>query len=207
MNQELYSYLQQLHIFIEAQERRIQFLEKKVMDLEKQTNELKLRPPIHVDNIEYKFDQLKVETLEGTLNIGLNPSDMQNIEDFAVNNQGIQTPFQPKAQFLRSMEIEDAIYKYMEGDLVKYIEETAQTKNKPIDESYIAFIKDDIKKQLPSRIDFYLKELHNNSANRDGNVSTDIHEKILESLKTEIQNGVQIFIGNLPENMKGMDNE
>ena len=34
--------------------------------------------------MEYKFDQLKVETLEGTLNIGLNPSDLQGIEDFSV---------------------------------------------------------------------------------------------------------------------------
>ena len=36
--------------------------------------------------MEYKFDQLKVETLEGTLNIGLNPSDLQAIEDFSVPN-------------------------------------------------------------------------------------------------------------------------
>ena len=36
--------------------------------------------------MEYKFDQLKVETLEGTLNIGLNPSDLQGIEDFSVPN-------------------------------------------------------------------------------------------------------------------------
>ena len=36
------------------------------------------------NELEYKFDQLKVETLEGTLNIGLNPSDLQGIEDFSI---------------------------------------------------------------------------------------------------------------------------
>ena len=36
-------------------------------------NSLKEAPSTKIDRIEYKFDQLKIETLEGTLNIGLNP--------------------------------------------------------------------------------------------------------------------------------------
>lgn len=31
---------------------------------------------IHIEKIEYKFDQLKVETLEGTLSIGMSPSEL-----------------------------------------------------------------------------------------------------------------------------------
>ncbi len=38
-----------------------------------------------MEKIEYKFDQLKVESLDGTLNIGLNPSNLkETIEDLAV---------------------------------------------------------------------------------------------------------------------------
>ncbi len=85
--------------------------------------QLKEKPAVHVDRIEYKFDQLKVETLEGTLNIGLNPSDLSGIEDFAVQNQTVSTPFSPKAQMQRSMKVEEAIYQYLETDLPQIIEE------------------------------------------------------------------------------------
>lgn len=207
MNQDIYSYLQQLHIFIEAQERRIIQLEKRVKQLEKQTNELKSRPPINVDRIEYKFDQLKVESLDGTLNIGLNPSDLQGIEDFAINNQGMKTPFQPKVQFQRSMEIEDEIIKYLEGELPKVVEETARSMNLDVDENHLSFIKEDIKKQLPNRIDFYLKQQNTAEQTRDEHYPSNDNQHILNKLISEIKNGVQIFLSHLENNSKGMKNE
>ncbi|WNS76819.1 spore germination protein GerPC [Bacillus sp. DTU_2020_1000418_1_SI_GHA_SEK_038] len=205
MDQTLYSYLQKMHIFIEAQEKRIIHLENKVRELEKQTKELKIRPPITVDRIEYKFDQLKVESLDGTLNIGLNPSELQEIEDFAINNKGIHTPFQPKAHFQRSMEIEDEINKFLENELQSVIEETAHSLNKSIDESYILFIKDDIKKQLPNRIDYHLKQQQLTATNREQGTVPDFNEEILVNLKKEIKNGVHTFISHLPESEKGME--
>ncbi|MEH7343573.1 spore germination protein GerPC [Bacillus sp. JJ1532] len=204
MDQTLYSYLQKMHIFIEAQEKRIIYLEKKVRELEKQTQELKTRPPITVDRIEYKFDQLKVESLDGTLNIGLNPSELQEIEDFAINNKGIQTPFQPKAHFQRTMEIEDEINKFLENELQSVIEETALSLNKSVDESYILFIKEDIKKQLPNRIDYHLKQ-QLAATNREQGTVPDFNEEILVKLKKEIKNGVHTFISHLPEPEKGME--
>lgn len=207
MNQDIYSYLQRMHIFIEAQEKRISQLEQKVKQLEKQTKELKSRPPINVDRIEYKFDQLKVESLDGTLNIGLNPSDLQGIEDFAVNNQGIKTPFQPKVQFQRSMELEDEIYKYLETELPNVIEETASSLNIHTDESYLSFIKEDIKKQLPSRIDYYLKQYHSDGQDINNDRTDTENEQILHKLINEIKNGVHIFLSNLPEQTKGMKEE
>ena len=42
--------------------------------------------------MEYKFDQLKVENLNGTLNIGLNPFSAkgQQIEDFQVDTETLK---------------------------------------------------------------------------------------------------------------------
>ena len=42
--------------------------------------------------MEYKFDQLKVENLNGTLNIGLNPfsTKEQQIEDFQVDTETLK---------------------------------------------------------------------------------------------------------------------
>ncbi|WP_309543436.1 spore germination protein GerPC [Cytobacillus firmus] len=203
LNQQLNTYLQQLHAFVEAQEKRIRSLEAAVKKLQEETEVLKSRPPMQVDRIEYKFDQLKVESLEGTLNIGLNPSELQNIEDFAVDNKNIKAPISPKNQMKRTMEIEDAIYQYLERELPDITASVQKKLNVSVDDSYIAFIKEDIKKQLPNRIDFYVKQ--HQASNRSGQEND--NAEIIELIKKEIHNGVHAFISHLPENMRGMNNE
>ena len=86
MNQDIYQILQSMQAYIYNQDILIRGMQKKIQSLEKQVSEIQNRPPVHIDRMEYKFDQLKVETLEGTLNIGLNPSDLQGIEDYSVPN-------------------------------------------------------------------------------------------------------------------------
>ena len=75
------------------QDQKIRSLQQKMISMEQKITELQNRPPVHVEKMEYKFDQLKVETLEGTLNIGLNPTDLQGIEDFSVpSKNGATSP-------------------------------------------------------------------------------------------------------------------
>jgi spore germination protein PC len=205
MYQDYSQYIQWLQQCVQAQERRIAQLEQLVKQMAADLKQLKDKPPIHVGTIEYKFDQLKVETVEGTLNIGLNPSDLQGIEDLAINQAGMNMPVDPKAQMQRSMEIEDSIYNYLETDLPNIITETQMKLNIQPNDAYLSFIKEDIKKQLPSRIDFHLKAAAaQNRTDQNDNV---IHENILDAIKQEIQNGVLTFFQHLPENMKGMNQQ
>jgi spore germination protein PC len=76
---------QQLSAYIEMQKQRIDQLEQTVNKLQTELNALKDQKRFHIDKIEYNFDQLKVEKLEGTLTIGISPSSLDNIEDFTVN--------------------------------------------------------------------------------------------------------------------------
>ncbi len=205
MSNELYSYLQQLHAYVQSQEKRIQYLEQSIKKLEEETEKWKNRTPINVERIEYKFDQLKVESLEGTLNIGLNPSELDNIEDFAINNQGLKTPFFDQNQMKRTIEIEDAIYQYLDNELLDVITTIQEKHHLKLDESQISFIKEDIKKQLPVRIDYYLKQF--STANRGEDANENMNQEIIAQLIKEIQNGVQVFITHFPDNMKGMKTE
>jgi spore germination protein PC len=202
MYQDMNQYLQWLQMYIQAQEKRIESLEETVKDMKKDIQQLTEKKSIYVDKIEYKFDQLKVETLEGTLNIGLNPNDLSGIEDFAVQNQSLNTPFSPKAQMQRSMRIEEAIYQYLETDLPRIIEDTQNKLAMEPGDSYLAFIKEDIIKQMPNRIDYHLKTQTAQKLSPER--STDRDELIIEALKQEIQNGVHVFLNHLPENVKGM---
>jgi spore germination protein PC len=202
MYQDYSQYIQWLQQCVQAQERRIAQLEQLVKQMEADIKQLKDKPPIHVGTIEYKFDQLKVETVEGTLNIGLNPSDLQGIEDFAINQADMNMPVNPKAPMQRSMEIEEAIYNYLETDLPAIITETQTRLNIQPNDAYLSFIKEDIKKQLPSRIDFHLKSAAQNRTEDNDSV---IYENIMNAIKQEIHNGVLTFFQHLPENMKGMN--
>ena len=201
MYQDYSQLLQWVQMTLQIQENRIAALEQTIQKQQEQLKQLKDKPTIQVDKIEYKFDQLKVETLDGTLNIGLNPSDLANIEDFAVQNQSLNTPIHPKAQMQRSMKIEESIYQYLETELPVVFKETQNQLNVQLDDSYLDFIKQDIQKQLPARIDFHLQS--NGALDREGKQNTD--ETIIELIKQEIRKGILIFINHLPENVKGMN--
>lgn len=201
MSQDLYTYLQQLQAYVQMQEQRIQKLESSMKKMKEEMAQND-RQPIHIDRIEYKFDQLKVETLEGTLNIGLNPSDLQDIDDFSVDQKELQTPYSPKKLFKRNMEIETALLTFIEGELPQIVEEAEANLKMPNDSSYVEFIKEDIKKQLTSRVDYYLKQQSNRNLD-----SQEEKTKVIETLKTEIRNGVYAFLSHLPENMKEMKKE
>ncbi|WP_160724648.1 spore germination protein GerPC [Bacillus sp. USDA818B3_A] len=201
MYQDFYQYLQWMQMCIQAQEQRIAALEQTINKLQQQLKQVQEKPTVHVDRIEYKFDQLKVETLEGTLNIGLNPNDLSDIEDFAVQNQTLSTPLSPKEEIQRSTEIEKAIYEYLETDLPLIINDAQNQLSIQPNDSYFSFIKEDIIRQLPNRIDFHLKA--NASKVRTDDKDQSINELVINSIKQEIQNGVWTFLNNLPENVKG----
>jgi spore germination protein PC len=202
MYQDYSQYLQWLQMCIQAQEQRILTLENALQKMKEDMKQLNEKQSIHIDKIEYKFDQLKVETLEGTLNIGLNPSELSGIEDFAVQNQSLTTPISPKHQMQRSMKVEEAIYRYLETDLPLVVEAAQKELNVQPNGEYLSFIKQDIIKQLPSRIEQQLTSI---SASGRSSENTPSDELIIEALKKEIQNGVMVFFNNLPENLKGMN--
>jgi spore germination protein PC len=201
MYQDYSQLLQWVQITLQTQENRIAILEQTIQKLQDEMKQLKDKPSIRVDKIEYKFDQLKVESLDGTLNIGLNPSDLANIEDFAVDNQSLNTPIHPKAQMQRSMRIEESVYQYLETELPGLFKETQNQLNIRLDDSYLDFIKQDIMKQLPARIDYHIK----NTREHEGEQNTE--DTIIQLIKQEIKKGILIFINHLPDNVKGMNTQ
>jgi spore germination protein PC len=185
--------MKELHNFIEYQAKRLQRLEETVNSLQKEIVILKEKPPVQVGNIEYKFDQLKVETLEGTLNIGINPSDLEGVSDFSVDNQNIKVQPSPKNYFRESMDIENEIREFLESSLPAIYEETKEKLNFTVDDSYYQFIKDDILKQLPKRIQIHLSSL----TPEDRAMEDQSLQGIIEKIKAEIHQGVYLFLNQL----------
>jgi spore germination protein PC len=203
MYQDFQYYLQQLHDTMMKQEQRIQILEETIAGLKRDLEELKNKPAIRVDKIEYKFDQLKVETLEGTLNIGLNPSDLQGIDSLEINDAAGPHvgPIDPKGMFRNTMEMEEEVYARLELELPQLINNAEARVNQQLDENYYDFIKEDIKKQVPTRVQHHLKQTpyREEAGDKEG-----WKQSIIQKLLKEMENGICTFINNLPKNMKGM---
>jgi spore germination protein PC len=201
LNGNIYQYMKELHAFIDYQANKVSTLEKKVNELQQEIVKVKERPPVQVGNIEYKFDQLKVETLEGTLNIGLNPSDLEGISDFTVENQNLQTPKSPKNQFkiIRNNDIEGELREFLESRLPHIYEEAQEKLDYPMEESYYSLIKEDIMHQLPHRISAHLDTF----AGEERELNEAGQKEIVDKIKNEIREGVFLFLRQLQQQAKG----
>lgn len=198
-NYDFYEYIRRLHLFVEAQDTRLKHLEEVVNNLSKEINDLKNKPSINVERIEYKFDQLKVETLEGTLNIGLNPTDLQGIEDFTVQGNQVANSPSPADQFQLIMRMEQRVLNTLDKDVRSIISLYEQEKETKIEESYVTFILDDIKKQLHKRIEYYLNQLPLDQRT----TQLEYENRVFELIQKDMHNGIFSFLENLPPETKG----
>lgn len=190
MNHEILLYLQQLELYIKNQGKKIAELERQLEELREEIVNVRNKPTMHVEKIEYKFDQLKVETLEGTLTIGLTPTDLQNVEELQISDAHLS----PKGQMERSIEIEDELFHFIETDLPEIIKNEGMKLDMNVTEELIEIIKVDFQKQIPHRVAYYLQQV------REKNITEpSIKEIIIKQTKQDMINGVIIYLQNLKE--------
>ncbi|MBA9025232.1 spore germination protein GerPC [Peribacillus huizhouensis] len=187
---EFYNYTIQMQKYLSTQNKRIENLESTVQSLLEQLEQLKTKPTVNVERIEYKFDQLKVETLEGTLNIGLNPNDLSNIEELAVPSSNPST-FEPYMFPARNELIHD-IHNHILTNLDTLIKDTESELGFKVDPSYHEFIQNDLERQLQQRIEQYLDQT--SPTERSPHLHEQIKQKIIEKLNTDIHIAVRNFI-------------
>lgn len=193
VNPELYDYLSKLQNYIEAQNGEINNLKKEVGNLQKEVKEIKNRP-FNIEKIEYKFDQLKVETLEGTLNIGITPNLKEAIEDFSVNESSNQEKNIESEYYRTQQQITQELEDFLENEGQQLIENLAEKNNYQIPESFKKVIIDDIKKQLEQKIQYYLNQITAD----DKKNTEEGKDAIAAKIKNEISNAINKFIQNSP---------
>ncbi|WP_010283443.1 spore germination protein GerPC [Bacillus timonensis] len=194
------SYIQNLYQYIQQQNVRINQLEQSLQQLQTEIGELKKQPSTHIEKVEYKFDQLKVETLEGTLNIGLNPLNGEPIEDFSVAQGKMNIPDIRHVHKELLGEIQDNIDEYLSNEGPVLIEGIANQERTDIEEGHSGFIIEDIQKQIPDRIVHYLGQYHGELQNPSR--EAEVYQNIINHIKNDIKNSVTGYIQNLPKNTK-----
>ncbi|MBS4218037.1 hypothetical protein KHA96_06830 [Bacillus sp. FJAT-49711] len=195
---DLTLFLKQLHEYVVWQQQEINRLQTTMAQLSADIKKLQEKPSVTVERLEYKFDQLKVETLEGTLNIGLNPADLNNIDDFSVvpnmRNKKTDEDDQMKKEVLEKLN------QYVNQQLERIIHDSESQIGIQLEQPYFNLIKEDILKQLPTRAEHYL---HFFTTRTDEELTKEqLFEKMYKTIVADINNGVYTFIAQMPHNRK-----
>ncbi|WP_017470578.1 spore germination protein GerPC [Amphibacillus jilinensis] len=127
MNHNIWHYIQQHMLLIEQLQHRLTELEKQI-DSQSGTR---------IEKIEYKFDQLKIERLEGTLQIGITPDEIES--------------FSQDSPLHQDQQIQADLYNLLPRELDRFL----QHYHIDLAEQDKASILTDLNQQLPKRIGYY----------------------------------------------------
>ncbi|HHY72540.1 MAG TPA: spore gernimation protein GerPC [Bacillus bacterium] len=195
----IHYYLYQVDSYLRVQQNQIQRLQEEVRSLQEKVNNLRDPQTTNIERIEYKFDQLKIETLEGTLNIGLTPqgmSDPDTVEHFSVNQDfpGGASIFQKYPELYPRLR--EGVMQYLRTDCQQLIDECALKYNKNVTGPHRTFIIEDIERQLDERLNYHLNKTTNNVIRNGG--QEEIIYLVMSEVKKDITNAIDAFIKHMP---------
>ncbi|WP_349407370.1 spore germination protein GerPC [Pseudalkalibacillus sp. SCS-8] len=199
----LHQRIQQLEELVRQLQAKSDSFENLLSSLQNELIQLKNAP--HT-SIEYKFDQLKIETLEGTLNIGLTPggNGFENIEDLGVNGGNFQVNQQkpPDTPFTDEMYnwINQGVDHYLNHDIFNDINKEERKAKFHLDDSQKKLIIEDIKKQMGVRLPHYMMAAKKDNAQRNPAQEA---ERIMTQIKKDILSGIEIYMNNERKKFQG----
>ncbi|MBO9128699.1 spore germination protein GerPC [Bacillus sp. 165] len=200
MNQDLFPYLQQLQAVLQEQQQKIADLEATILQLSEEVEAMRKNPPTSIGKVEYKFDQLKVENLNGTLNIGLNPFTPNPIEDLVIEEEKLKV--EPEAQLSPDFyqDIIQEMDRYLNEEAYGRIIQLENEQRTPLDEMYRQMMIDDIKKQMEHRIPYYMSQVEPYPEITSN--PKYMKEIIIQTMKQDIDKAFLAFIQHLPHNVR-----
>jgi spore germination protein PC len=188
--------LQRLHQYVQEQDQKIQHLNKMMGELKKDLEEIKKQSYTNIDKIEYKFDQLKVEHLTGTLNIGLNPSDPGQIDNFDVHQNGMNVNgVQQQLRNQLFQQCSEEVNHFLNNECKSLIEQAEHEYDLRLDDPHRTHIIEDIRKQIDSRINYYI----NAKPLTEQDSLLDKKQEILQHVKHDVENSIKHFLDHLPK--------
>ncbi|MGN1387240.1 MAG: spore germination protein GerPC [Bacillus sp. (in: firmicutes)] len=201
MQHDFYTYTVEMKKYLEKQEKRILTLEAEISSLKTKIKQMTDQRSVTIEKIEYKFDQLKIEKLDGTLNIGVNPGEVEEFIDSTVSNMGSSTPaiFTTEQREMVTSQITAEVSAFIDRELSELITQHETQTGARFEGQYDNFIREDLFKQLPERIEFYL---NHHPYNKNIEQANEYTERIIEQIKTDISQAIYHFLQNVQQGMK-----
>lgn len=188
-------YIQQLFHILHTQSEQLSRMEQMLKEMRSEIDRLRQGSEKTIDRVEYNFDLLKIEKLEGTLNIGLMPKDGQSLDDITVNGQpplGLSQSGNSGGELYSN--IYQNVSRYLEDTVPEQIERMIPEAHFVLGDKYAAVIIEDVRKQLGDRITVYLKQYQ---TNRETMNPQEVEQSIVKQVKSEIASAVEQHLLNL----------
>ncbi|WP_340003446.1 spore germination protein GerPC [Paenibacillus sp. FSL K6-0276] len=180
-------YVQQVFNALRVQSEKIQLLEKQLQDLQGDIDSIKNNKTASIGPINYHFEQLKIEKLEGTLNIGITPNEGNNLDEAIVNGKPLGA--QEAGTTALSDKIRPQILKYVQEEVPSQFSRLEREQNLSIDEQYVQMVTQDLLNQMDGRINEYVSQL---PTGEDGRGYTEEESaSIVEQIKRDIVTAVE----------------
>ncbi|MCR6595963.1 spore germination protein GerPC [Bacillus halotolerans] len=199
-DQSISSYLQNLNSFVQQQALHIQQLERQLKEMQTEMNTMKQRPATTIERVEYKFDQLKIERLDGTLNIGLNPTDPNSVQNFEVSQTTPDIGMMQQEESAQLMQqIRQNVDMYLTEEIPAVLEQLENQYDSRLDDTNRHHVIEDIRKQIDSRIHYYMSHIKK----EENTPPKQYAEHISEHVKRDVIRAVEHFLEHIPSEMKG----
>ncbi|MFK4167940.1 spore germination protein GerPC [Paenibacillus lautus] len=191
----MYQYhIQQLFHCLQSQTEQLNRMEQMLKEIRNEINQLQQGNQKSTDHVEYNFDLLKIEKLEGTLNIGLTPSDGKSLGDITVNGQPAEQLQAVAAGRDLYSNIHQQVSSHLEHAVPARLEQMNPQSNHELGDQYASVMIEDIRKQLGDRINVYLQQYHSNSTAINPG---DVEQMIANQMKKEIDTAVEHHLHHL----------
>ena len=136
------------------QSQKLQTLEAELNKLSTRLDTIAAEPGMKVDRMEYKFDQLKIETLNGNLMIGM-PNDKLSVEDMGIQNLFQQGQATEQGEELDVARIQTEIHRYIHEDIPKLLADVARAQGTTLLPEQVEAVMADMERQMVARITAY----------------------------------------------------
>lgn len=171
-------------------EDRLQTISNQLAAIQQSLSGLEGQPSTRIDKIEYNFEQLKIDTLSGTLQIGLSHDAKGLIEDLQAADADAQSvqlgEFTQDGQpFARASA---ALQDYFGVELHRDIDQAAEQAGIEADVELHARIAEDLDRQAQQRLLLYTKELPGGGPPDEATAA-----QLVERIKGDIRSGLASF--------------
>ncbi|CAM4235065.1 spore germination protein GerPC [Paenibacillus tarimensis] len=205
-----YEYWHNMHHVILEQKARLQAMESRIASLEQRISELERKPFYTVERLEYHFDQLKIQQLEGTLNIGMTPPGTElskNIDQLAVpdkpgvsDQQAVPPVHEEEEEAFQ--EVLERVSFFIDSQALHDIEHLEQEQEITLDAHHRRLIVRDIKGQAATRARYYWSKLQEDSNSDVPGTITRQQEAASRTIR-DLKQAIRLYLLKLKDRIAG----
>ncbi|WP_309120454.1 spore germination protein GerPC [Paenibacillus sp.] len=173
---------------------RVCRLTERLERLEDEIDRLKRRPAPTIERIEYRFDQLKIDTLQGTLHIGVRPEDAAGEPIWSLGEAAVPEPTivtgaepSPPSPFLG---IRDAVHRHLDEAVPPLLIRLCEAAEYDIDPEEIDRVVADLRAQVDVRIAHYMKLSEYDATREPAAYEASVTRLTIRDVDTAIRNFV-----------------